>query len=150
MKFLILAGASLLVGSLSQAAQIHCEGSYIFYHVTADAQSSGNHIVGDVVVKVNEGSVYNASMKATSSDVQEGQYIHATVEGKDGSGQLSVDYNADSKTYEGELNAATSRSNVSVHVVCTMTGSANPEFDLLPEEARFMGLYPVENNVEFK
>ncbi|HEX7676220.1 MAG TPA: hypothetical protein VF412_18740 [Bdellovibrio sp.] len=149
MKILLLTGASLLIGSMSYAAKLHCEGTYFFHKITADATVTGNQIVGDIVVKVNGGSTYTGVMHATASDVQEGRYIHATGEGKDGSGQLSADYNADSRTYDGELNASTSMGNANVDVSCTMTGSANPAFDITPEEARAQGLYPVQNELEF-
>lgn len=148
MKFLIITSASLLIGSMSQAAKLHCEGTYFFYKITADTTTSGNQIASDIIVKVNGGSKYTGTMQATSSDIQEGRYIRAIGEGADGSGKLNANFNARTKTYDGTLDAATSVGNANVDVTCTMTNSANPAFDITPEEARAQGLYPVQNDVE--
>ena len=143
MKILILIGALLLASGWAQAAQIHCEGSYFFYHFVADATSSGNQVVGNIDVTVSGGTDKQISMAVTSSDVEEGQYIHASAQGADGSGQLSADYDSDTKTYSGTLNANTTAGNANVDVVCTMVDSLNPNFDMPTEDARIRGSYPV-------
>jgi hypothetical protein len=145
MKKLLLSGACLLMAGTSQAAQIHCEGSYFFYHMVAEAESSGNQIVGDVMVTITGlSSPTTMALTPSSSDVREGQYIRATGESDKGSGQLATTYDAPSKTYLGTLKANTTMGNANVRVVCTMTGSRNPEFDLSPYEAYEQGLYPQE------
>ena len=143
MKKLLLSGALLLMAGTSQAAQIHCEGSYFFYHMTADAESSGNQIIGDVNVTVTGGSSpVTMALTPSTSDVREGQYIRATGQSDKGSGQLTTSYDASSKTYPGTLKANTTMGNANVRVVCTMTGSRNPEFDLSPDDAYEQGFYP--------
>ncbi|WP_413560409.1 hypothetical protein [Bdellovibrio sp. HCB209] len=144
MKSLFLTGAILLVGGLAQAAQIHCEGSYYWYKFKADATTSGNQIVGDILITVSGGSSKQIAMQVTSSDVQEGQYILATATGDGASGRLEAKFDRSSRSYEGTLYANTSEGNANVDVVCTMSKGLYPEFDMSTEEANALGLYPVE------
>lgn len=143
MKTLILTGALLLTGGLAHASAIHCEGSYFFYHFAADANTSGNQIVGNINVTVSGGTDKQLSMAVTTSDVEEGQYIHAAAQSSDGSGQLTANYDSSAQSYSGTLNANTTMGNANVDVVCTMTDSLNPAFDMSIEEANLRGLYPV-------
>ncbi|QLY26422.1 hypothetical protein [Bdellovibrio sp. KM01] len=144
MKSLFLTGAILLAGGLAQAAQIHCEGSYYWYKFQADAMTSGNQIVGDIIVTVSGGSSKRIAMQVNSSDVQEGRYIRATATGEGAAGRLETKFDASSRSYSGTLYANTSEGNADVDVVCTMTKGLYPQFDMSIEEANFLGLYPVQ------
>ncbi|UYL07426.1 hypothetical protein B9G69_010250 [Bdellovibrio sp. SKB1291214] len=144
MKSLFLTGAILLAGGLAHAAQVHCEGSYYWYNFKADATTSGNQIVGDILITVSGGSTKQIAMQVTSSDVQEGQYIRATATSPDASGRLEAKFDRSSRSYEGTLYANTSEGNANVDVVCTMSKGLYPEFDMSTEEANFLGLYPVQ------
>ncbi|WP_413294834.1 hypothetical protein ACLSU7_06960 [Bdellovibrio sp. HCB185ZH] len=144
MNKLFVIGALLLSGGLAQAGQIHCEGSYYWYNFKADATSSGNQIVGNILVTVSGGSSKQISMKVTSSDVQEGRYIHATATSDDAAGRLTANFDSRSRTYRGTLEANTSEGNANVDVVCTMTQGLYPQFDMSTEEASALGLYPVQ------
>jgi hypothetical protein len=137
-------GAILLSGGLAQAGQIHCEGSYYWYKFKADATTSGNQIVGNILITVSGGANKQISMTVTSSDVQEGRYIRATATSPDASGSLNADFDSGSRSYSGTLNANTSEGNANVDVVCTMTKGLYPQFDMSTEEANAQGLYPVQ------
>ncbi len=144
MNKLFVMGAILLSGGLAQAGQIHCEGSYYWYNFKADATTSGNQIVGNILITVSGGANKKVTMAVTSSDVQEGRYIRATATSEDASGSLNANFDSGSRSYSGTLVANTSEGNANVDVVCTMTKGLYPQFDLSTEEANELGLYPVQ------
>lgn len=132
MKKLWIAVAAFAVGSICQAGQLNCQGNYLFYHMTATAQTSGNKVVSDINIKVSGlGAPKVAPLTPTSSDVREGTYLYVSAEGKDGSGEITANYNAQTGTYQGTLKAQTSAGNANVQAECALTHNIwDADYDL--------------------
>ncbi len=122
LKKIALFLATWMLGAVGQAGQVQCEGDYFIYHMNAKAQSSGNKIISTIDIELLNalGSPSYIKLNTVSSDIREGQYLHASGTGKEASGIISADFDEASQGYHGTLSAQTPIGTVHINITCSL------------------------------